>query len=150
MRIPALFALLCLCADALAGPVPLADADLAQVRGADGINFAADIVLNRQPGGSGDSRLSIGQTVDGRTTYMVFKNIGGRIQMVGLGLDAQTAPDGTGYVALTLPASVRFTDVGFDALGVQADPRAPVTDSLGRVTLNGEMTLQGQLRMWAH
>lgn len=138
-------------AAAWAGPQPLADEELAQVRGGDGISFAVRLQLNRPDDGStGDSRITIGQNVDGRTTYMVVKNVGGLIQMVGLNLSAQTAADGTNYVALTLPAWTRFTDTGFESLSVQADPHAPVTDSLGRVTLNGEMQMQGQLRLWAH
>jgi hypothetical protein len=141
---------------ALAGPQPLADEELAQVRGADGISFAVRLQLNRPGDGtmgggtSGDSRLMIGQTVDGRTTYTVLKNIGGVIQMVGLNISPQTATDGTNYLALTLPAWTKFTDTGFDSLSVQADPRGPVTQSLGQVTLNGELQMQGQLRLWSH
>ena len=97
-----------------------------------------------------DSRLTIGQTVDGRTTYTVLKNIGGVIQMVGLNISPQSAADGTNYLALTLPAWTKFTDTGFDSLSVQADPRGPVTQSLGQVTLNGELQMQGQLRLWSH
>lgn len=137
---------------ALAGPVPLADAELAAVRGADGVSFAVRLQLNRGDTGvaPGDSRLWVGQQVDGRTTYTVLKNVSGLVQMVGLNIAARTADDGTNYVALTLPPSTRFTDVGFESLSVQADPRAPVTDSLGRFTLNGELQMQGQLRLWAH
>jgi hypothetical protein len=140
-----------LSAGANAGPQPLPDSELAQVRGADGISFAVNLNLNRQPdSATADSRLTIGQTVDGRTSYMVVRNIGGVIQMVGLNISAQTAPDGTSYVALTMPAYARFTDTGFDSLSVQADPRGPVSGNLGRVSLNGEMTMQGQLRLWSH
>jgi hypothetical protein len=136
---------------AVAGPQPLPDAELAQVRGADGISFAVDLNLNRQPdNGTGDSRLMIGQTVNGRTTYIVVRNIGGVIQMVGLNISPQTAADGTSYVALTLPGYTRFTDTGFDSISVQADPHGPVSGSLGRVSLNGEMVMQGQLRLWSH
>ena len=65
-------------------------------------------------------------------------------------ISAQTAADGTNYLALTLPAYTRFTDAGFESLSVQADPRGPVTQSLGQVTLNGELQMQGQLRLWSH
>jgi hypothetical protein len=150
-RLAIFLSLLCACRCALAGPQPLADDELAQVRGADGISFAVRLQLNRPADGStGDSRLMIGQTVDGRTTYTVFRNIGGLIQMVGLNISAQTAPDGTNYLALTLPAYTHFTDAGFESLSVQADPRGPVTQSLGQVTLNGELQMQGQLRLWSH
>ena len=139
------------CGGASAGPAPLPDSELAAVRGADGISFALDLHLNRENGGaSGDSRLVIGQKVDERTTYIVMRNIGGRIQMVGLNLSAQTAPDGSGYVALTLPAYTRYTDVGFESLSVQADPHGAVSGNLGRISLNGEMMMQGQLRLWSH
>jgi hypothetical protein len=140
-----------LCGAAWAGPQRLDDDELAQVRGADGVSFAVRLQLNRPDDGSiGDSRLTIGQTVDGRTTYTVLKNVGGLIQMVGLNISAQTAGDGTNYLALTLPAWTKFTDTGFESLSVQADPRGPVTDSLGRITLNGELQMQGQLRLWSH
>ncbi|MGB9109500.1 MAG: hypothetical protein WCC39_12520 [Telluria sp.] len=146
-----LCALLLTGAAAKAGPQPLPDSELAQVRGADGISFAVDLNLNRQPDNqTGDSRLMIGQTVDGRTTYIVVRNIGGVIQMVGLNLSAQTAADGTSYVALTLPGYTRFTDTGFDTLSVQADPHGAVSGNLGKVSLNGEMMMQGQLRLWSH
>jgi hypothetical protein len=98
----------------------------------------------------GDSRLWIGQQVDGRTTYTVIRNMSGVVQMVGLSIDAKSAADGTSYVAMTLPTMTRFTDAGFESLSVQADPRAAVTESLGRFTLNGELQMQGQLRLWAH
>jgi len=151
-KLLATFALLLPAAAALAaGPKPLPDSELAAVRGADGISFAVDLNLNRQPdNATGDSRLTIGQKVDERTTYIVVRNIGGRIQMLGLNISPQTAADGTSYVVLTLPAYTRFTDTGFDSISVQADPRGPVSGNLGRVSINGEMTMQGQLRLWSH
>ena len=143
--------LLLACGGAAAGPQPLPDSELARVSGADGISFAVDLNLNRQPDNmTGDSRLIIGHQVDGRMTYLVVRNVGGVIQMVGLNISPQTAADGTNYVALTLPGYARFTDTGFDSLSVQADPHGPVSGNLGRVSLNGEMTMQGQLRLWSH
>jgi hypothetical protein len=140
-----------LCGAAGAGPQALPDSELARVSGADGISFAIDLNLNRQPDNTtGDSRLLIGQKVDGRMTYLVLRNIGGVIQMVGLNISPQTAADGSNYVALTLPGYVRFTDTGFDSLSVQADPHGPVSGNLGRVSLNGELTMRGQLRLWSH
>jgi hypothetical protein len=137
---------------AVAGPAPLADSELAAVGGADGVSFAVRLELNREGDhlAPGDSRLWIGQQVDGRTTYTVLKNVSGVVQMVGLNIAAKSAPDGTSYVALTLPSMTRFTEVGVESISVQADPRAPVTESLGRFTLNGELQMQGQLRLWAH
>lgn len=146
------------CAAALAGPQPLADSELAEVRGADGINIAVDLQLNQAPNNTSDnsnltidkSQLSIGQTVDGRTTYLVFDNVSGRIQMASLSISAETAADGTNYVALGLPSSVRFTNFGVDSVSVQSDSSAPVTSNLGRFTLNGDLSMQGQLRLWSH
>lgn len=139
------------CGAAGAGPTALPDSELAAVRGADGISFAVDLNLNRQPdNATGDSRLTIGQKVDERMTYIVVRNVGGRIQMLGLNISPQTAADGTNYVALTLPGYTRFTDTGFDAISVQADPRAAVSGNLGRISINGEMMMQGQLRLWSH
>ncbi|HEX8786563.1 MAG TPA: hypothetical protein VF793_10300, partial [Telluria sp.] len=96
------------------------------------------------------SQLSIGQTVDGRTTYLVFDNVSGRIQMASLSISAETAADGTNYVALGLPSSVRFTNFGVDSVSVQSDSSTPVTSNLGRFTLNGDLSMQGQLRLWSH
>lgn len=150
-RTGAALALLLLALRCGAGPQPLADSELAEVRGADGISFAVHLQLNRPGDGIvQDSRLSIGQTVEGRTTWMVMRNIGGTIQMAGLGIGVERAPDGTTYTALTLPAYTRFTDAGFDSFSVQADPHAAVSGNLGRISLNGEVTMQGQLRMWSH
>jgi hypothetical protein len=146
------------CAAALAGPQPLADSELAAVRGADGINLAIDLQLNQPPSNTNtssdltinNSKLAIGQTVDGRTTYLVFNNVSGRIQMMSLGISANTGADGTNYVGIDMPSSVRFTNFGVDSISVQSDPRAPATDTLGRVTLNGDLSMQGQLRLWSH
>jgi hypothetical protein len=153
MRRLAAFVLSCVAwSAALAGPKPLPDAELAKVTGGDGVSFAVRFELNREGDhvAPGDSRLWIGQQVDGRTTYTVIKNMSGVVQMVGLSIDAKSAADGTSYVAMTLPVMTRFTDAGFESLSVQADPRAAVTESLGRFTLNGELQMQGQLRLWAH
>lgn len=135
-----------------AGPVRLDEQELASVSGRDGVSFAVRLELNtpNADGATGDSRLWIGQQVDGRTTYTVVKNLSGVVQMVALNIAARSAPDGTSYLAFTLPGSTRYTNAGFESLSVQADPRAPVTESLGRFTLNGEVTMQGQLRLWAH
>jgi hypothetical protein len=151
MKSLAAFVLLVPLAALGAGPKPLPDSELAAVRGADGISFAVDLNLNRQPDNTtGDSRLIIGQKVDERTTYIVLRNPGGRIQMLGLNISPQTAADGTNYVSLTTAFYTRFTDTGFDSISVQADPHGAVSGNLGRISLNGEMTMQGQLRLWSH
>jgi len=153
-----LILLLAPAAAALAGPQPLADSELAAVRGADGINLAIDLQLNQPPSNTNNtseltidkSKLTIGQAVDGRTTWLVFDNVSGRIQMMSLGISANTGDDGTNYVAIGLPSSVRFTNVGVDSINVQSDASVPVTSSLGKITLNGDLSMQGQLRLWSH
>lgn len=161
MKIQALIVgciLLYSCVAALAGPKPLADSELAAVRGADGISLAIDLQLNQPSNNTNTSSdltidkgtLIIGQAVAGRTTYLVFDNVSGRIQMMSLGISANTADDGTSYVALGLPSQVRFTNFGVDSISARSDAATPVTDNLGRVILNGDLSMQGQLRLWSH
>lgn len=140
------------CAGARAEPAPLADQELAAVRGADGVSFAVRLELN-QPSADGtprDSRLYFAHEVDGRTTYTVFKNVSGIVQMFGLSVSAKHDAGGQQYVAIGLPAMARFTNFGFESLSLQADPNATVTQSLGSVNLNGEMRMTGQLRLWSN
>lgn len=130
----------------------LGDAELAGVSGSDGVNFAMHLSLN-DPALSGavtDSRLSMGFNVDGRNTYVVVRNPRGTIDMFGMSLNVEKKPDGSDYVAIGLPQHTRYGEFGFESLSVQSDPSAPVTESLGRFSLNGTVTMQGQLRMWAH
>lgn len=153
MRKPLTFILplLALCGHALAQQ-PLDDAALSDVSGADGVNFAMHLSLNDPTlaNPSSDSRISMGFNVDGRTTHIVVRNLRGTFDMFGLSLDVEKKPDGTDYLAIGLPAHVKYTDFGFESLSVQTDPSAPVTESLGRLSINGTINMQGQLRMWAH
>lgn len=131
---------------------PLDDAALSDVSGADGVNFAMHLSLNDPTlaNPSVDSRISMGFNVDGRTTHIVVRNLRGALDVFGLSLDVEKKPDGTDYLAIGLPAHVKYTDFGFESLSVQTDPAAPVTESLGRLSVNGTINMQGQLRMWAH
>lgn len=131
---------------------PLDDAALSDVSGADGINFAMHLSLNDPTlaNPSTDSRISMGFHVDGRTTHVVVRNLRGALDVFGLSLDVEKKPDGTDYLAIGLPAHVKYADFGFESLSVQTDPAAPVTESLGRLSINGTINMQGQLRMWAH
>ncbi|OWW20995.1 hypothetical protein [Noviherbaspirillum denitrificans] len=131
---------------------PLDDAALSDVSGADGVNFAMHLSLNDQalPNPSTDSRISMGFNVDGHTTHVVVRNPRGVLDVFGLSVGVEKKPDGTDYIAIGLPAHVRYTDFGFESLSVQSDPAAPVTDSLGRLSIQGTVNMQGQLRMWAH
>ena len=131
---------------------PLDDDALSDVSGADGVNFAMHLSINDPTlsNPSSDSRISMGFHVDGRTTHVVVRNLRGTLDVFGLSLDVEKKPDGTDYLAIGLPAHVKYTDFGFESLSVQTDPAAPVTESLGRLSVNGTVNMQGQLRMWAH
>jgi hypothetical protein len=143
----------CMLAPALAeGLQPLPDAALGQVSGGDGIALAAHIVLNDPTLSTPvtDSRLAIGHTVNGVTNYIVVRNLRGTVDISPTLLNVEKRPDGSDYLALTLPAQVKFTNFGFDSLSVQSNPLAPVTGDLGRLSIDGTLNLQGQLRVWAH
>jgi hypothetical protein len=142
---------LALCVAAHAQPSALDDASLAQVSGRDGVSFAMHLALNDPAQSvSADSRLSLGFHVDGNDTYLVINKLHGLIDMFDANLSMQKKPDGSDYMALALPGTLKFTDFGFDSLSAQADPLAPVTESLGRMSLNGTLSMQGQFRFWAH
>lgn len=132
----------------------LDDEELSQVSGRDGVAIAMHLALNVPSATSGAgttaNRLSFGTTVDGKTNYIVVQNLHGTIDMLALDLSVQKKPDGTDYVEIGLPGYLKFGNFGFDSLSAQSDPQAPVTDSLGRVNINGTLSMQGQLRMWAH
>ena len=131
---------------------PLDDAILSDISGADGVNFAMHLSINDPTLANpvADSRISMGFNVDGRTTHVVVRNLRGSIDVFGLSLDVEKKPDGTDYLAIGLPMHVKYTDFGFESLSVQTGPTAPVTESLGRMSVNGTINMQGQLRMWAH
>ncbi|RJG00131.1 hypothetical protein D3871_13980 [Noviherbaspirillum saxi] len=149
----ALLAAMLLSMQVLARPLQaLDDGELAGVSGGDGVSFAAHIALN-DPTLSGavtDSRLSTGFQVDGKTTYIVIRNLRGTIDVSPMNLSVQKKPDGSDYLALTLPETLRYGNWGYESLSAQADPLAPVTESLGRVNVNGALHFQGQMRFWAH
>ena len=143
--------MLCISGNAMAQQ-PLDDAALSDISGADGVNFAMHLSINDPalPNPVSDSRISMGFNVDGRTTHIVVRNLRGALDVFGLSLNVEKKPDGSDYLAIGLPAHVRYTDFGFESLSVQTDPAAPVTGSLGRLSVNGTINMQGQLRMWAH
>lgn len=131
----------------------LGDTELEQVSGSDGISLAMHLELNdpAQLGAASDSRISFGTKVDGQATYIVIKNLRGTVDMFSTHLSVQKKPDGgCDYVAILLPAYTKYTNFGFESLSVQTDPLAPVTESRGRLNLNGTVSMQGQLRLWAH
>ncbi|NEX64012.1 hypothetical protein G3574_23260 [Noviherbaspirillum sp. 17J57-3] len=136
----------------LQGLQPLPDSELEGIAGGDGIGIAAHIALNDPTLNNPvtDSRIAIGHTVNGATNYIVIKNLRGNVDISGMLLQVQKKPDGSSYLELTLPEHIRLGNVGFESLSVQSDPAAPVTGNLGRVSIDGTINLQGQLRVWAH
>lgn len=154
--------LLCLlvCCAAAALPVraapaalaPLDDAALSQVAGGDSINFAAHVVLNDPSlvGAVADSRLSIGFNGNGQNSYIVIKNVRGTVDMFSVSLGPVKMADGSDAIAIGLPGYVKYSNFGFESLSVQGDPLAPVTSSMGALNINGTLSIQGQVRMWAH
>lgn len=133
-------------------PVALDDAELANVSGGDGISLAVRLNLNDPtlPNPVTDSRISMGFNVEGRDTYIVIRNPRGRIDMFGITLDIEKKPDGADYLAIGLPGHVNYANWGFESISAQSDPTAPVTESLGRLNMNGTLNMTGQIRMWAH
>lgn len=144
---------LCLSTGAWAqAPLPLDDAELSQVSGGDGVSFAMHLSLNdpSMPGMT-PNRMTWGfKDANGQSTYLVYQNLHGTIDMFGLGLDIEQKPDGSDYVALTLPTHLRFTNFGLESLSAQTDPTGPVSGSIGGYNINGTLSMQGQLRFWAH
>lgn len=144
----------CIATQAPAQPLrALADTDLAQVTGQDGVSFAAHIVINDPTlvGAVSDSRLSLGFAgADGHNRYLVLRNVRGVIDMATVSIDVHARPDGGEYLALTLPGTVKFERFGFESMSVQNDPLAPVTASMGSLSIDGTINMTGQLRLWAH
>ncbi|GAB3549532.1 hypothetical protein GCM10027343_31470 [Noviherbaspirillum agri] len=144
---------LCLHVEASAqAPLPLDDAELAQVTGGDGVGIAVHLVLNDPsiPGMTPNRRTWGFKDGNGDSTYLVFQNMHGKIDMFALGIDIEKKPDGGDYVALTLPTHLRFTDFGVDSISAQIDPAAPVSGSIGSFNIDGNLSMQGQMRFWAH
>ncbi|RZI40468.1 hypothetical protein EGT07_22770 [Herbaspirillum sp. HC18] len=146
-----LLAGLCVAGSA-AAQQPLDDAELSAVSGADGVGFAMHLSLNDPSlhGSAGENRISMGFTVDGKTTHLVTRNLHGSIDMFALTLDVEKKPDGGSYLAIGLPGHLKYNDFGIDSFSAQPDPAAPVTESLGRWNINGTVSMTGQLRVWAH
>ena len=127
----------------------LDDEELRGVSGK-GISIAVNLQLNtRQIAGSAPpSNISAGFNVGGVTTYAIVQNFGGGLQLFSITIDPSVKPDGTGYLAIGMPAYVNAQDFGIHGIGVQTDPSAPITSSLGSLTLNGSASMTGQLNLW--
>lgn len=155
-RIPATLcrvALACALAAAASGALAekkaLDDEELRGVSGK-GIAIAVNLQLNtRQIAGTAPpSNISAGFSVDGVTTYAIVQNFGGGLQLFSITIDPSVKPDGSGYLSIGMPAYVNAQDFGIHGIGVQTDPNAPITSSLGSLTLNGTASMTGQLNLW--
>jgi len=143
------FGLALAASSAFADKKPLDDEQLRSVS-AKGISIAVDLALNKSAiaGTSAPSNMSAGFVVGGTTTYAIVQNFGGGL-LFSITLDPSTRADGTGYLAIGLPSYLAAQDFGIHAIGVQTDLNAPLTSSLGSLTLNGTAAMTGQLNLWA-
>ena len=134
---------------AFADKRPLDDEQLRSVS-AKGISIAVDLQLNKSAiaGTSAPSNMSAGFVVGGTTTYAIVQNFGGGL-LFSITLDPSTRSDGSGYLAIGMPSYLVAQDFGIHAIGVQTDLNAPLTSSLGALTLNGTASMTGQLNVWA-
>ena len=155
-RIPARFprvvlagALAAAASGAFAEKKALDDEELRGVS-AKGIAIAVNLQLNTRQiaGNAPPSNISAGFTVDGVTTYAIVQNFGGGLQLFSITIDPSVKPDGTGYLAIGMPSYLNAQDFGIHGIGVQTDPNAPITSSLGSLTLNGTASMTGQLNLW--
>jgi len=142
-------ALACASAGAFAEKKALDDEELRGVSGK-GIAIAVNLQLNtRQIAGTAPpSNIAAGFNVNGVTTYAIVQNFGGGLQLFSITIDPSVKPDGTGYLAIGMPAYVNAQDFGIHGIGVQTDATAPLAGSLGSLTLNGTASMTGQLNLW--
>ena len=143
------------CALAAAAPGAFAEKkalDDEELRGVSGkgIAIAVNLQLNtRQIAGTAPpSNISAGFNVGGVTTYAIVQNFGGGLQLYSITIDPSVKPDGTGYLAIGMPGYLNAQDFGIHGIGVQTDPNAPITSSLGSLTLNGTASMTGTLNLW--
>ncbi len=136
----------CACAE----KTPLDDEQMRSVS-AKGITLAVNLQLNTSAiaATAPASNISAGFVVAGTTTYAIVQNFGGGLQLFSITIDPSTKPDGSGYLSIGMPAFLGAQDFGIHAIGVQTDVNAPLTGSLGALTLNGTATLTGALNIWA-
>lgn len=153
-----IFMLTCAAGSAMADPgKTLDDTELGAITGQNGISFATNVALNQVYQGSSttQSRLALGFTgTDGKTNYLVFKRPHGVLGIYGLTLDVKNRTDGGGsYCEIGLPSTLSFNDVGFDSLNAQttsAVQQTPFNQTLGSLSINGRLSMTGQLRVWAN
>lgn len=130
----------------------LNDEGLADVAGRDGVSFAVSLRLNSpdNPNPVADSRLTTGYNVGGQQQYLVIKNLRGSIDMFAMRIDVAQRSDGGGdYVAISLPAYLKFGHFGYESLSAETNPYGDIKGNLGRFEIDGTMNMRGQFRFWA-
>ena len=134
---------------AFADKKPLDDEEMRSVS-AKGISIAVNLQLNTQAiaGTAPPSNIAAGFVVAGTTTYAIVQNFGGGLQMFSITIDPTVKADGSSYLAIGMPGYLNAQDFGIHAIGVQTDANAPLTGSLGALTLNGTASMTGQLNVW--
>ena len=134
---------------AFAEKTPLDDEQLRSVS-AKGIAIAVNLQLNTGAiaGTAPASNIAAGFAVGGTTTYAIVQNFGGGLQMFSITIDPTLKADGSSYLAIGMPSYLNAQDFGVHAIGVQTDASAPLTSSLGALTLNGAASMTGQLNVW--
>ena len=134
---------------ACAEKVPMSDEQLGTVAG-QGVAVFVHLELNAGllTGQAIDSRISAGFTVGGVTTYAIAQNFGGLLDLYAITLDPTTRVGASDYLAIGMPNTLNAVQFGVRAIGVQTDPSAPITNSLGSLILNGSANMTGQLNVW--
>lgn len=135
---------LLLCSAVNAAPMQaLDDEELAAVTGG-AIGLATHVDLNID-------RIAWGfNGANDVKTYLIIDKLDGIIDILALAIDLKTRADGSDYFAISLPNHVRFTKFGIGSIGAQSDALAPVTGSLGRFEIDGQLSFTGQIRIWPH
>lgn len=142
---------LLLAATAWAAPRALDDEELAAVNGA-GIAIGVHLALNAGllDGDHPQANLMAGFNQQGQKTWLMLHGVGGVMDLLAVTLDIRQRPDNGGdVVVIGLPQFAGFDHFGFRALSVQSDPNAPISGNFGALWLNGTMTMQGHVLMWA-
>lgn len=147
--------LACAASVAHAGAQELADDDLSEVVGGDGVRI--DLHLEWNTNGLASVNLddvgliSVGfyDNTSKQHSYFTLNGIGGVADFFGLAIDARKGPADVGdYVDLTLPVIVAFKQFGFRAMSAQPTITGSPTSSYGQWMLNGAANVTGNVYIW--
>lgn len=133
----------------------LADDDLSQVSGEDGVSISLHLEWNANALTAIDlsdlSTISVGfkDATSGANSYFMFHGVGGIVDIWDLHIDARSGPAGVGdYVDITLPSYVYFKQFGVRAVSAQSDPNVLPKASYGQWLLNGSALVTGNVFIW--